>query len=161
LSTWVGGFHCTRERNAENVIWLYTCTRNRGRDGVFFPDLSADLASVSAASGVESAQAASIRACGSRNAANGYQSIVNITSRNVSCSQAQHIAFVIYREVGPDNEGQAVCSRNCVVRWAGWRITVHYFRWIWDGGSVGWLYAADVRSTASGGRVVHFQAFGE
>lgn len=72
-----------------------------------------------------SARAASIRECGSRPAANGYQSIENITSRNVSCSQARHVAFVIYREVGPDNGGYAVCSRSCVVRWTGWRRRVY------------------------------------
>ena len=103
-----------------------------------------------------SAQAAPIRDCGSRTAANGYQGIVNITSRNVSCSQARHIAFVIYREVGPDSGGYARCPHNCIVRWAGWRITV---RWHATPPVAG--QAADVRSTASGGRVVHFQAFGE
>jgi hypothetical protein len=97
-----------------------------------------------------SAQAASIRECGSRPAANGYQSIENITSRNVACSQARHVAFVIYCEVGPDNGGYAVCSRSCVVRWTSWRITVRYER-----------DTDDVRATGSGGRVVHFQASGE
>jgi hypothetical protein len=31
----VGGFRCTRERNAGNVVWLYTCTRRGGSQGVF------------------------------------------------------------------------------------------------------------------------------
>jgi hypothetical protein len=35
--------------------------------------------------------------------------------------------LVIYREVGPDNKGHALCLRDCVARWAGWRITVHDF----------------------------------
>jgi hypothetical protein len=108
-----------------------------------------------------SAQAAPIRECGSRTAANGYQSLLNITSRNVSCSQSRHVAFVVYREVGPDSDGNVRCPSNCVVDWGGWRIAVHHFRWVWDGDAVGWLYAADVRATDSGGRVVHFQAFGE
>jgi len=33
--TRVGGFRCTRERNAGNVVWLYTCTRRSGSQGVF------------------------------------------------------------------------------------------------------------------------------
>jgi hypothetical protein len=45
LRTWIGGFHCTRQRNAENVIWLYTCLRHHGHDGVFFPDPTAGLSS--------------------------------------------------------------------------------------------------------------------
>jgi hypothetical protein len=100
------------------------------------------------------AQAASIRECGSRPAANGYQDLVNITSRNVLCSQARHIAFVIYREVGPNSGGRGRCLRNCVVHWMGWKITVRYFS------AYPLPPLPDVRSTASGGRVVRFQARG-
>jgi hypothetical protein len=33
--TRTGGFRCTRQRNAENVVWLYTCLRHRGQQGFF------------------------------------------------------------------------------------------------------------------------------
>jgi hypothetical protein len=141
-SKWFYGFHCTGLTTESGNV--FTC--KRGGAGIWFEELP--LAG--------SAQAAPIRECGSRNAANGYQSIVNITSRNVSCPQARHIAFVIYREVGPDSEGYARCPHNCIVRWAGWRIAV---RWHATPPVAG--QAADVRATASRGRVVHFQAYGE
>jgi hypothetical protein len=107
------------------------------------------------------APASPINECGQLGAANGYQTLTNITSRDVPCPTARHDAFVLYREVGSDSVGHARCPRNCVVGWQGWRINVHYFRWVWDGGSVGWLYGVDVRATGRGGRVVHFQAEGE
>jgi hypothetical protein len=100
--------------------------------------------------------AAPVRECGTQNAANGYQSIVNITSRNVACALGRHDAYVIYKEVGPDNRGYARCPHNCVVRWHGWTISVHYTSTAPVAGQ-----KADVRSTASRGRVVHFQAYGE
>lgn len=99
---------------------------------------------------------AGITECGQRPAANGYQTILNITSRNVVCSSARRDAYVIYREVGPDSGGYARCPRNCVIRWRGWRVVVRYHLTPPVAGQ-----AADVRSTASGGRVVHFQAYGE
>lgn len=33
--TRTGGFRCNRQRNAENVVWLYTCLRHSGRQGFF------------------------------------------------------------------------------------------------------------------------------
>ena len=35
-TTRVGAFRCKRQRNAENVVWIYTCTRDDGLQGVFF-----------------------------------------------------------------------------------------------------------------------------
>ncbi|HEY5320622.1 MAG TPA: hypothetical protein VIJ76_07080 [Galbitalea sp.] len=33
--TRTGGFRCTRQPNAENVVWLYTCLRHNGQQGFF------------------------------------------------------------------------------------------------------------------------------
>ena len=108
-----------------------------------------------------SAQASGIRECGRETAANGYQSITNITSRKVACPTARREAYRIYESVGPDSRGYSRCPHDCVVHFRQWTVTVRYHRWVWDGPDVGWLYYADVRSTASGGRVVRFQAYGE
>jgi hypothetical protein len=35
LTTRVGGFRCRRQRNAENLVWVYTCSRYTG-EGVLF-----------------------------------------------------------------------------------------------------------------------------
>jgi len=108
-----------------------------------------------------SAQASGIRERGREPAANGYQTLTDITSRNVACPDARREAFLIYQSVGPDSRGYSRCPRDCVVHLRQWTVTVRYHRWVWDGPDVGWLYYADVRSTASGGRVVRFQAYGE
>jgi hypothetical protein len=34
--TRVGHFHCTRQRNAENTVWVNTCYRHHRRQGLFF-----------------------------------------------------------------------------------------------------------------------------
>jgi hypothetical protein len=36
LRTRVGNFRCTKQRNAENVVWVYECYRHHQRQGVFF-----------------------------------------------------------------------------------------------------------------------------
>ncbi|MGO9903015.1 MAG: hypothetical protein ACLP0J_25770 [Solirubrobacteraceae bacterium] len=100
-----------------------------------------------------------VKECGSRDAGNGYQTLANITSRNVPCPLARNIAFNLYAGVQWSHcHVPTPCTLHAN---QGWTLNVHWIRWAYDGTQIGWLYATDVRAAATGGRVAHFQAYGE
>jgi hypothetical protein len=104
--TRIGGFSCTRQLNAEKVLWLYTCVRHRGQQGIFIvPGL------------VQVAQEAAVRNCGGLGSyvsqIIGY--VWDITSRNVDCRSARAVVRLVAK-TGTLHPGQ---GWTCTSRYDG------------------------------------------
>lgn len=109
------------------------------------------------------AQAAPIRECGHLPyLINGYQSVVNVTSRHMSsCSTTRKTAWAIEKQIlhrGYGSNNDKIHFRSHRFTWAGWSI---HTRWYSEPGMPSYFISQDVRATASGGRVVHYQVVGE
>ena len=107
-------------------------------------------------------QAAPIHNCGNLpDLFNGYQNVVNVTSRVVNCPKARNtargIAWTMIRrgDDGPENGGPSSFG----FYWTGWTVRGRWHATYYRGHFEG--YWADVRATAARGWVVHFQIRGE
>lgn len=111
-----------------------------------------------------SSRATPIRNCGNLpDTFNGYQSVVNVTSRVVSCPKARNTARGIMWTMigrGDDNSQQEDPGpASFVFHWTGWIVRGSWHTTYVQGYFEG--YWADVRATAAHGWVVHFQVRGE
>ena len=113
--------------------------------------------------GAPTAQAAPINECGQHlpYLINGYQAITNVTSRVVPCPRTRKIAWQIEQQIlhrGYGSNDDKIHLRSHWFHWTGWTIHTQWYhetRW------PSYFISQDVRATASRGRVVHYQVFGE
>lgn len=80
----------------------------------------------------------------------GYEQAFNVTSRDVDCSSAGDVAYALAREIVRRGYDHSWPRRERILSVAGWTALLTWYR-------TGPFYVEDIRSTASGGRVVHFQ----
>lgn len=123
------------------------------------------LAAILAAAALADAStaiAAPIRECGNlHHLINGYQQVMNVTSRNVPCRIAHKTGWKIENQVlghGFGSNSDKVHLRSHGFHWHGWTIRT---RWYHQRGLPAYFISQDVRSTASRGRVIHYQVVGE
>lgn len=108
-----------------------------------------------------SASAAPIHECGHLpNLFRGYEEVWNVTSRNVSCSEARNVAYSLARDI-VQRDYDSWPRRNRVYDTPGYGRdndwTVH-LTWYRTGST---YYFMDIRATVTHDRVVGFQFGGE
>lgn len=121
LRTWIGGFHCMRQRNAENVIWLYTCIRHHGHDGVFFPAPTAGLSGAVVALGIvecghfvpTGVRGGTWTGYWTYRTTYGFSPVWNLTTRRVGCSLARRFSLAESRHFRRHRQG-FTCRKHAV-----------------------------------------------